>query len=130
MGAPVGNVSAVSHGATSERKIRPLARNHRRRVLRQIGLRSSDLDAVGRGYLDLYVRLVAKLDLLDEHLDSVGLLKANGEPQGATKFYISLANSARLSLARLEEHVRARQNDPVIDLNRYLEAKRDAPRAS
>ena len=33
---------------------------------------------------------------------------AEGEPQGATRFYVSLVNSARLALSRLEDHLRSR----------------------
>jgi len=84
--------------------------------LRQIGVRAADLDAVGKAYLNLYVRLVAKLDLLDRHFAEVGLLKANGDPQAAVRFYVSLANSTRLALARLEEHLRTQMQlgpDPL-----------------
>ncbi len=123
MPAPPGNQNAVSHGASSESHVRPLARNHRRRVLRQLGTRSADLDPLGRAYLNLYVRLAAKLDLLDQHFAEVGLVDGDGKPHPATRFYVSLANSTRLALARLEEHVRTRESDPVIDLHDYLARK-------
>jgi hypothetical protein len=41
-GFQLGNTLSLHHGATSERQIRPLARNPRRRVLRQIGIRAGD----------------------------------------------------------------------------------------
>ncbi|HEY5057495.1 MAG TPA: hypothetical protein VII51_00630 [Gaiellaceae bacterium] len=47
-----GNEAALTHGATSERHIRPLTANHRRRVLRKMRLRAGDIDAVGRAYLE------------------------------------------------------------------------------
>ncbi len=122
--AEPGNLLAVTHGSTSEARIRPVARNQRRRVLRQLGTRAADLDPLGRAYLDLYVRLQAKLDLLDRHFAAVGLLTAKGEPQPATKFYVSLANSSRLSLARLEQHIHTRQSDPIVELQTYLHDKR------
>jgi hypothetical protein len=52
-----------SHGATSKAKIRPAARNHRRRIMRQLRLSPEDLDAPARGYLQLYVRTAAKIDI-------------------------------------------------------------------
>jgi len=118
--AKPGNSNAVKHGATSDDRIRPLARGHRRRVLRQLGLRAGDLDPLGRGYLDAYVRLVAKIDLLDAFYEEHGFLKPSGEPQESTRFYVSLANSARLALARLEGHLRERKVDPNEELRRYL----------
>jgi hypothetical protein len=107
VGFGAGNEVALRHGATSERRVRPLAQTHRRRVLRQLRLRSSDVDPIGRGYLDAYARLVAKLDLIDRYVAEHGLLRADGEPQPALRLYVTLVNSARLALARLEEHVRA-----------------------
>ena len=93
-----GNTAALTHGATSETRIRPVARNHRRRVLRQLGLRAGELDPLARGYLDLYSRTVAKVELLDAHFAEHGLLKADGEPQGGNEVLRrSLVNSARLA---------------------------------
>jgi hypothetical protein len=103
--AEPGNELALKHGATSERHIAPLARNHKRRVLRQIGLAARDLDAVARGYLDLYCRTAAKIDLCDRYLDEHGLLDEGGEPQPLMKMYVSLVNSSRLAL---EDHLHDR----------------------
>src|SRR5262249_39779234 len=103
-----GNANATLHGATSEFRIRPLARNHRRRVLRQLRLSPRDLDPIGRGYLDAYVRLVAKIDLVDRYLAEVGLIREGGEPEPVLRFYVGLQNSARLALQRLEAHLVAR----------------------
>jgi len=112
-----GNVAALRHGATSRDRFAPLARNHRRRVLRQIGLSPRDLDAVGRGYLALYCATAAKLDLLDAYFAEHGFLKADGEPQPGAKIYTSLANSSQRALARLEAHVRDRGDvDPLLAL--------------
>jgi len=49
--------------------------------LRQSRLSPKDLDPIGRGYLDLYCRLAAKLDSIDRHIDEHGLMKDDGEPQ-------------------------------------------------
>ncbi len=107
----------------------PIARNHRRRVLRQLRLSPRDLDPIGRGYLDSYVRLVAKIDLIDRYVAEHGLLRADGEPQPALKLYVSLANSARLALVRLEDHLRKQKRDPATVLAQYLAETNDAAEA-
>lgn len=110
----------TTHGAHSENRIRPIARSHRRRVLRQLQLSPRDLDAIGRGHLDLYVRLVSKVDLIDRYIAEHGLLRSDGEPQPALRLYVSLANSARLALVRLEAHMdNTRRKSPLDD---YLDA--------
>jgi hypothetical protein len=95
-------------------------------VLRQLRLSPRDLDAIGRGYLDAYVTLRAKVDAIDAYVDEHGLIRPDGEPQPVLKLYVSLQNSARLALARLEQHVRVRRSDPIEDLQTYLRAKRAA----
>jgi hypothetical protein len=67
-----------THGATSEAKIAPLARNHRRRIMRQPRLSPRELDAPARGYLQLYVRTAA--DRLVRHRWDVAQLPAVGGP--------------------------------------------------
>jgi hypothetical protein len=110
-----GNLAALKHGATSERQIRPLARNHRRRVLRQIGLSPRDLDAIGRAHLEHYCRTTAKIVLIDRWLDEHGLIRDDGSLQPCMRLYVSLTNSARATLARLEEHLRKREADREFD---------------
>lgn len=122
-----GNDLAVTHGAHSEARIRPLARAHRRRVLRQLKISPRELSGPGRGYLDLYARNIAKVQLLDEYLAQHGLLTADGEPQACMRIYTSLCNTARLSLARLEAHVAEQRNDPAARLIEYLDADSDRP---
>ena len=51
------------------------------------------------------MRLTAKLDLIDCYCAEHGLLRLDGEPQPALRLYVSIANSARLALARLEERM-------------------------
>jgi hypothetical protein len=104
----------TTHGATSEALIRPLARNHRRRVLRQLRLRSGDLDPIGKGYLDLYVRAVAKVEAMDRYAADYGFLDAKGKPRGFAAVYVSMLNSARLALARLEDHLCVRVEDEPL----------------
>jgi hypothetical protein len=57
----------ILHGAHSEPRIRAKARAHRRRFLRQAGLRAGDLDAVAVAKLDLWARGQVRLDLWDDN---------------------------------------------------------------
>lgn len=91
--------------------------------MRQLRLRSGDLDPIGKGYLEAYVQLRAKIDLIDGYVAANGLLREDGEPQPALKLYVSLQNSARLALGRLEAHFNETLGDPVMELNAYLDAK-------
>ena len=109
-----GNQAALRHGATTERQIRPLAANQKRRVLRQIGLSARDLDAIARGYLDLYVRLAAKIQLADDYIEENGLLRPDGTPQPVLAVYTTWTNAARLALARLEDHLRDRDDQAPL----------------
>jgi hypothetical protein len=110
-GAQPGNVLALKHGVSSERQIRPVAASHRRRVLRQLRLRAGDIDPIGKAYLDSYVRLAAKIDLADLYVEKYGMIRPDGEPQPVMRLYVALQNSARLALARLEQHLRT--SDPA-----------------
>jgi hypothetical protein len=112
----------VRHGAHSQQSVGPIAAAAKRRLLRQLGLRASDLDGPGRAYLDLWARAAAKVALLDEHFDRAGLLDADGEPVPATRIYFTAANSARLALDRLTDHLRAR--DPARPLGELAERGR------
>jgi hypothetical protein len=117
-----GNAAARTHGATSEAQIRPLAANHRRRVLRRLGLSARDLSPLARGFLDLYCRLSAKVDQIDRYIGEHGLIRPDGEPQPVMKVYVSLCNSQRLSLQRLEDAVKAIRRSPGDELAAYLAA--------
>jgi hypothetical protein len=105
------------HGAYSNAQIRAKARSHRRRFLRQIGLRAGELDAIAAGYLDGWARSIARVDLFD----------MSGDVHQVHEYYAAL-NSARLWLAKLEQRLalvgkdRGRTKTPV-------EAYREGQRA-
>jgi hypothetical protein len=101
-----GERLALKHGTRSEAQIRPVTRTHRRRILRQLGLSPKELDPIAKGYLDLYCRLTAKIDLADDYLARNGVLGPGGEPAAVLKVYTSWVNAARLALGRLEDHLR------------------------
>jgi hypothetical protein len=103
-----GNQAAATHGLTSQARIVPQARNHKRRVLRSLGIRMADLDPVGKAFLQNYLRVEAKLTLADRYLEEHGMIRDGGEPQPVMRLYVALANSSRLALQRLEQHLHER----------------------
>jgi hypothetical protein len=92
----------------------------KRRLLRQIGLRQSDLESVGAALLLNWSRSAAALHLLDEFAAEHGWLKPDGEPRGFARLYISLLNSERLALRSLADHLRAAGVDPWARLADHL----------
>jgi hypothetical protein len=116
-----GNDVAVKHGTHSERRIRPVAARHRRRLRRQFGLKDRDLAPLERGYLNLLARLLAKIELADAYIDEHGLIRDDGSPQPVMGMYVSLVNSARLTLAKLEDSLRKSASTREESLGDYIE---------
>lgn len=115
--AQPGNTNALKHGASADGQIRTRAALHRRRVLRQFGLRSRDLSPVGRAHLDQVVRLRAKVEAIDEYVARHGLIREDGTAQPVLALYTTLENSLRLATTRLEEHLRQRStHSPIAEL--------------
>ena len=81
----------LRHGGYSAVQIKRQARAHRRRFLRQAGLRASGLDAIAGAYLDAWARALARVDLFD-------LEERERQPNE----YFAALNSARLSMVKLE----------------------------
>ena len=125
MPAPAGNANALTHGASSERALRPVATTQKRRLLRQIGARAGDLDGVALGLLDGWARAQSKVELYDRWAANHGYLNEHGESPPWVKEHSAALNSARLSLKALAEHLRGRQvggPDPLATL--VLEGRR------
>jgi hypothetical protein len=123
MPAQPGNQLAVTHGAHSEAQIAPVARAQKRRLLRQIGLRASDLGGIGKALLDNWARAQSKVELLDRHFAECGFLDAAGEPVAASKVYFVAVNSARLAAVRLDAHLKDVGRDGRSALRDYIDAK-------
>ena len=122
MKAQPGNVLALKHGAHSEPAVKRVATVQKRRLLRQIGLRAGDLDGLGGAYLDAWARAQSKVELLDAWFSAHGFLTSEGAPTPGVVVYFTAVNSARLSLARLEDHLRKEQRSPHAALGAYLDA--------
>jgi hypothetical protein len=110
----------VLHGARSEQRVKRTATVQKRRLLRQIGLRASDLDGIALGYLDTWARAQAKVELMDAWSNEHGWLTEDGHPPGFVAVYFAAINSSRLALSKLEDHLRARgKRVGAIDLSQY-----------
>jgi len=120
--AQPANTNAISHGATSARLIGRGAAIQKRRLLRQTGLRKSDLDALGRALLHNWSRAAGALALMDAYAGEHGWLDEQGEPRGFARLYVSMLNAERLAIAKLEKHLRARSADPQAALATWIEA--------
>ncbi len=107
--------AGTTHGATNSVQIARRATVEKRRLLRQIGLRQSDLTSVGRALLLNWARAAAALSVLDAHAAEHGWLKSDGEPRGFARLYVSMLNSERLALRSLEEHIRQRPPRDTIE---------------
>jgi hypothetical protein len=109
----------VTHGARSESLVRSTATPQKRRLLRQVGLRVSDLDGIGIAYLDAWARAQAKVELMDRWTDAHGWLTPEGAPPPFTLVYFAALNSARLAIDKFAAHMRTRKPRVVIDLSKY-----------
>jgi hypothetical protein len=102
------------HGAHSAARVSPFAAAQRRRLLRQTGLRASDLTPLGRAQLVNWSRAAAALHMLDMHAAEHGWLTDNGDPKGFTRFYIAMLNAERHALKALQAHLRPTvERDPL-----------------
>jgi hypothetical protein len=106
-----GNQNALEHGARSPRQIAAKARAHRRRVLRNLGLKAGDLDGIGREFLRLWSQGQAELDL-----------RTAGGVDSGRDFWVCYANCRR-ALERLTPYLEAAAKTKAgagSDLDKYL----------
>jgi hypothetical protein len=115
-----GNEARLVHGAQSPRQIAQRSVVEKRRLLRQIGLRQSDLESVGQALLLNWSRSAAALTLLDDYAARAGWIDEAGNPRGFARLYVSLLNAERLALRGLAEHLRAAGTDPWARLADHL----------
>lgn len=96
--------AATRHGGQSETQIRSVARAHKRRFLRQTGLRIGDLDGVALALIDNWSRAQGKVTILDDFYSENGLV-SEGEVDPSLRVYFTGINSARMALGKLAEHL-------------------------
>jgi hypothetical protein len=115
----------LTHGARSEALVRYVGTVQKRRLLRQIGLRTSDLDGVGIAYLDAWARAQSKVELMDLWSAEHGWLTPEGVPPPFVLVYFAAVNSARLAIDKFAAHMRQRKPRVVFDLSAYRPAPRE-----
>lgn len=115
--------AALKHGGSSEHQIVLRSTVEKRRLLRQLGIRQSDLASVGRALVLNWSRAAAALALMDDYAARHGWLDADGEPRGFARLYVSLLNAERLALRALADHLRDASDDPFERLSAHLAAK-------
>ena len=98
---------SIPVSVTKQSEIAPLARRHRRRVLRQLRISPRKLDGPGRGYLQLVARTMAKLDQLDAYFADHPFVREDGTVPPAAMLYPTLVNTSARVLNQLETHVAA-----------------------
>ena len=96
--ARFGNSNALRNGTRSPNEIKRRARNHRRRFLRQLRTRATDLDPIALAYVDGWSRALAKLDAYDDD--------PRHRERDPREYHAAL-NSARLWLVKLEQRLGA-----------------------
>jgi hypothetical protein len=107
----------------TERRIRPIARNQKRALLRKLNVRASELDPFSAVHVDLLARSLSKIQLIDEFYAVRGqVVDADGQPEPSLPIYVSLLNSARLTAAKLSEHLN-RKGRPATSLQDYIDAR-------
>jgi hypothetical protein len=87
--------AALKHGGYSDRLIRAKARGHKRRVLRSLRIKASDLDPLANEALNIYAQGRAKLDLVNA-----------ADPERSDKFYWWAYNATGRAWERFERRLR------------------------
>lgn len=98
----------TSHGARSEARVRRLATNKKRTLLRQLGMRQEDLDGIGRIHLDNWAKAAAVVELYTAWAEEHGWLDGQGNEPGWVRTYFAALNSSRLAAGKLGDHLKQR----------------------
>lgn len=93
-----GGAAGVTHGARSERHLRPRAERFLERLRRTAPTAAEPADELA---LERLAWQLARLEALEEWLDENGLLDSRGELRSAVKQLATLDNSARRLMADL-----------------------------
>jgi hypothetical protein len=109
-----------AHGGRSQVAIRRRAGYLKQSILQPLGIRHAELDQIARRYLDLYVRVLAKIELYDEWAAEHGYLDEEGRPPAFVRDYFAAVNSAGRLLSKLEAHLDRHQRSGPSPLQRHL----------
>jgi hypothetical protein len=122
-GSPNPGQFEATHGASSPARIRPVARNAKRRFLRTLGLRAGDLLPWERAWLDTAARASAKAELMDAHAREHGWLGPDGTPPPFSRDYWAALRLRNESIQRLAESLSQRLDRRTDDLAAYLSSR-------
>jgi hypothetical protein len=112
--------AALVHGARSQVLVRRRAGYIKQGVLQPLGLRYADLSQIAKRYLDLYSRVVAKIEAYDAHAAEHGFIDAEGNaPPWIAQYYAAINSAARL-LAKLDAHLARHLEAQPSPLERHL----------
>ena len=109
-----------THGARSQVVARRRAGYLKQSILQPLGLRYADLDRIARHYLDLYVRVLAKVEAYDAWAAEHGFLQADGSTPPWIREYYGAVNSAGRLLSKLEAHLLRHQQTGPSPLEQHL----------
>ena len=94
-----------THGARSQVVARRRAGYVKQSVLQPLGIRYADLDQIAKRYLDLYARVITRVEQYDAWAAEHGFLQADGSTPPWIKEYYGAVNSASRLLSKLETHL-------------------------
>jgi hypothetical protein len=114
--------AATVHGVRSDAHVRDVARAQKRRILRRLGMRASDLDAISAVFVDVLARSLAKVVMLDAYYAERGIVRSDGQGEPTLAIYMSALNQAGLTAVKLAEHM-SRQGVTGDDLHDYIDAE-------
>jgi hypothetical protein len=112
--------AALRHGGRSQVLARRRSGYVKQSILQPLGLRYADLSQIAKRYLDLYARVVAKIEMYDAHAAEYGFLDAEGNsPPWIVQYYAAVNSAARL-LAKLDAHLARHLEAQPSPLERHL----------
>jgi hypothetical protein len=99
-------MAGMTHGTRSEARLRDVSAVKRDELLDKLGKAPAELDLTAAVLIDLLARALSKLQLLDEHFAREGgIIRDDGTPRPPMQVYFTALNSARLTAAKLAEHL-------------------------
>jgi hypothetical protein len=105
----------------NEQRVKDMARGKKRSLLRALGVRASELDAMTLVYLDLTARALSKLTLLDQHYGRTGgIVREDGTGAPTLPAYISLLNTATRTARMLADHMKSQGEHRGEQLEDYI----------
>jgi hypothetical protein len=110
----------LRHGGRSQVVVRRRSGYVKQSVLQPLGLRYADLSPIAKRLLDLYSRVIGKIELYDAHAAEHGFVAEDGTTPPWTREYYAAVNSAARLLAKLDAHLARHLEAQPSPLERHL----------